>query len=129
MLRLAARSDVILVYGNTDLSVALILESEFDALLVQQESGDICFCVALGGSTKPLDRDTDKLLGTTLDLLFCPDFDVPGAIALAKWKKMFPDIRLILTPEGKSAGDAFIAGINLRDWIEEEIDSNEMALR
>lgn len=117
------------IYGNTTLPLALILESEFDALLVQQEAADLCYCVALGGSTKPLDRDTDNLLRTTLNLLFCPDFDTPGAVALAKWRKVFPDLRRILTPEGKSAGDAFLAGVSLREWIEEEVKSNDRKLR
>jgi DNA primase len=105
------------VYGDLTLKVALILESELDSLLIQQEAGDLVYCIALGGSTKPIDLHTDQLLRQTSILLFCPDFDRAGAVAWAKWKKMFPAIQRILTPDGKSAGDAYLAGVNLREWL------------
>lgn len=105
------------VYGNISLQNALILESELDAMLVQQQAADLVYCVALGGSTKPLDRYTDQLLRKAQIILFCPDFDEAGAIAWAKWKNMFPNIQRILTPDGKGAGDAYLAGVDLREWI------------
>lgn len=110
------------IYGDTSLP-CLVLESELDALLVQQEASDLVFCVALGGSTKPLDADTDRLIRSSPLALFLPDFDRAGAIAWVKWQKMFPDICRILTPEGKSAGDAYLAGIDLRAWIGETIEA------
>ncbi len=109
------------IYGNTQLPVGLVLESEFDGLLSQQEVGDLLYSVALGGSTKPIDADTDALLRSTKRILFLPDFDQAGALAWVKWKRQFPSIYRMLTPTGKSAGDAFIEGINLREWIEGEI--------
>lgn len=111
------------VYGNSNLKVALILESELDGLLIQQEVGNLTYCVALGGSTKPLDLHTDQLLRRTSILLFCPDFDKAGAVAWDRWKKKFPSIQRILTPDGKAAGDAFLAGVNLREWIEASLES------
>lgn len=107
------------IYGDTSLHFALILESELDAFLIQQEAADLVYCVALGGSTKPLDVNTDQLLRNTPVLLFLPDFDEAGAKAWSKWKKMFPAIQRILTPYEKSAGDYFTAGGNLREWIME----------
>ena len=50
------------IYGNQALPVALVMESELDALLVQQIAADLVYCVALGGSSKPLDAETDSLL-------------------------------------------------------------------
>lgn len=111
------------IYGNSNLKIALILESELDSLLIQQEADDLVYCVALSGSTKPLDLYTDQLLKRTSILLFCPDFDKAGATAWDKWKKIFPAIQRILTPDGKSAGDAFLAGVNLREWIEASLES------
>jgi DNA primase len=105
------------VYGQQSLKVTLIIESELDALLMQQEASDLLYCVALGGSSKSLDLETDQLLKRTSILLFCPDFDEAGAKACAKWKKIFPSIQRVLTPDGKSAGDAYLAGVNLREWI------------
>lgn len=105
------------IFGDTSLPYAFIVESELDAILVQQEAGDLVYCVALGGSTKPLDAGTDALLRTTPKILFCPDFDEAGAKAWMKWKKWFSNIERILTPFEKSAGDAYLTGMNLREWI------------
>ncbi len=109
------------IYGDSSLPVAVVLESEFDALLIQQETADLVYSVALGGSTKPIDTYTHDLLQKAKHILFLPDYDEAGALAWVKWKKLFPGIRRILTPKGKSAGDAFIEGVNLREWLEENI--------
>lgn len=109
------------IYGDTSLSCAIILESEIDALLIQQEASDLVYCVALGGSTKPLDSLTEQLLKKVKLLLFIPDFDEAGALAWCKWKKIFPCIQRILTPFEKSAGDYFISGGNLREWLDQSI--------
>lgn len=110
------------IYGNTSLPCALVVESELDALLIQQEAGDLVYCVALGGSTKPLDAYTDQLLRSSQLILFLPDFDKAGATAWVKWKKMFPNIQRILTPCEKSAGDYFLVGGDLREWLSESVN-------
>lgn len=107
------------VYGNKALSCALVLESELDAIVIQQEAVDLVYCVALGGSSKPLDAQTDLLLRKAKLILFLPDFDKAGAIAWRKWQAMFPAIQRILTPSEKSAGDYFQNGGNLREWLED----------
>jgi hypothetical protein len=105
------------VFGDTSLASGIVLESELDGLLIQQEAADSVFCVSLGGSTKPIDLHTDKLLKNTSKLIFCPDFDAAGATAWVKWRKMFPVMKRVLTPDAKSVGDYFVAGGNLREWI------------
>jgi len=109
------------VYGDTNLQTGLILESEFDALLLQQEVADLVYCIALGGSTKPIDRLTDALLKRTKRILFLPDFDEAGATAWIKWKRQYPYIHQVLTGRGKSGGDAFLEGVNLKEWIKQAI--------
>ncbi len=109
------------IYGDTSLPCAFVLESEIDGLLIQQFASDAVYCVALGGSTKSLDLQTDMLLRSTPLVLFCPDFDQAGAVAWVKWQKLFPNIQRILTPDGKAPGDAFLAGVDLREWITESI--------
>lgn len=110
------------IYGDTTLDRGVIIESEFDALLVQQEAGDLCYCIALGGSTKPIDRETYDLLRRTPTLFFCPDFDDAGGAAWLHWKSMFASLNLMLTPSEKSAGDLFLAGVSLRAWIQANIE-------
>lgn len=111
------------VFVETNLVTAgLVLESEFDGLLIQQEAGDLVYSVALGGSTKPLDAETHALLNRTEIILFLPDFDQAGAAAWVKWSKMFPRIKRILTPKEKSAGDYFTADGDLRAWIKKYLE-------
>lgn len=115
------------IFGNTALPVCLVLESELDALLVQQEASDLLFCIALGGSTRSIDYDTHRLLSKTRILLFCPDFDKAGAVAWVKWKKLFPAMQRLLTPNGKAPGDAYQSGIDLRQWIINNLTIKEIA--
>jgi len=107
------------VYGTNQLPVALVLESEFDGLLIQQEVGDLVYCVALGGSTKPIDAETENILKRTTHILFVPDYDSAGAIASVKWSKKFCNIHRTLTPHGKSVSDYFQEGGDLRKWLQE----------
>lgn len=109
------------VYGDISLPVGLVLESEFDALLLQQEAADLLYCIALGGSTKPIDRHTEDLIKRTKTVLFLPDFDEADATAWVKWKRQYPYIHQILAVKGKSAGDDFLKGINLKEWIKQAI--------
>jgi len=113
------------VYGNTSLACAVVVESELDALLIQQEADDLAYCIALGGSTKIPDLQTHALLQSTSQILFCPDYDKAGAQAWIRWKKIFPNIERILTPSEKSPGDYFQAGKNIREWIQENVQRNE----
>ncbi len=114
------------IYGDSSLPVALVLESELDAMLIQQFASDLCCCFALGGATKPIDLDTDQLLRKAKSVLFCPDFDKAGAVAWSKWKDKYSNIQRILTPDGKGPGDAHLAGVNLREWIESKLKKDNI---
>jgi DNA primase len=105
------------IYGNQSKEILVIVESELDAILIVQEAGDICFCLALGGSTKPLDIESEKLVKSAHTLLFCPDFDKSGALAWAKWKRVYPHSERLLTPIGKDPTEAYLSGVNLKEWI------------
>lgn len=111
------------VFGNNQLPVTLVLESEFDGLLIQQEVADLVYCVALGGSTKPIDAETETILKRTALILFVPDCDRAGAVAWVKWKEKFYNIHCILTPQEKSVGDYFQQGGDLRKWLQEAIQN------
>jgi hypothetical protein len=59
--------------------------------------------------------------------LFLPDFDEAGATAWVKWKRQYPYIHQILATKAKSAGDDFLKGVNLKEWIKQaiaKIDAN-----
>lgn len=105
------------IYGDPSLRVGIILESEFDALLIQQEAGDVVFCIATGGSSQPIDMYTDHLMRKAERLLFCPDVDQAGAKFWSKLQNAYVNGLLWPAPIGKSPGDAVKLGIDLREWI------------
>jgi len=101
--------------------IAVITEAEFDAMLVHQFAADLCFTVALGGSTKRPDVYCDQLLRATERIIFALDVDQAGANAFRWWKASYSNLQLWLPPVGKSPGDAWVEGIDLRYWIVEGI--------
>jgi hypothetical protein len=67
------------------LKIAVILESELDALLIQQFASDLVFCIALGGAQKNPDLEIHELLKSTPLILFSLDFDEAGKNAYCFW--------------------------------------------
>lgn len=106
------------VYGDPSDKPIIVLESEFDALLIQQFVSDLCCSIAVGGATKRPDQACHRLLVKAPLILFAFDTDDAGAIAYRWWGKIYPNLRIWLPPKGKSPGDAFKEGIDLRKWIE-----------
>lgn len=104
------------VYGDPSLPIGILLESEFDALLIQQEASHHLFCLANGGSCQPMDLQTDCFIRKKI-LLFCPDVDLGGAKFLNKLQEIYKNGILWPAPIGKSPGDAFTLGVNLQKWI------------
>jgi len=105
------------LYGNVATGVIIIVEAEFDAILIQQVAADICCSMALGGAGKKPDADSHHLLCNASRLLYSLDFDDAGKKAFRFWKSTYANLRPWPTPKGKSPGDAFKLGVNLRTWI------------
>ena len=105
------------VYGNMKMGAIVIVESELDAMLVQQLAGDLCCCMAIGGAGKKPDLDTDRLLRRAKRLLFALDFDEAGKNAYKFWQSTYPSIEPWPVPKGKSPGHAYELGVNLREWV------------
>jgi len=107
------------IYGNSLLEVVVVVESEFDAILINQEAGDLCFAVSLGGAGgKRLDQFTYLLLCQCSLILLSFDCDRAGDAELVWWQRIFPDAKHWPASIGKSPGDAFVAGEDLRKWVE-----------
>lgn len=104
-------------YGNMLNKPIIVVESEFDAILIQQVAGDIVSPMALGGSSKRPDAEAHEILLRAPTILVSLDVDSAGAIAYQWWKKTYPNAELWLAPIGKSPGDAHEKGIGLREWI------------
>ena len=106
------------IYGTNEHKVTIVVESELDAMLIQQEASDICFCIATGGVSKKPDLRCDRLLKETKLILWCLDNDEAGKNAAFWWRNAYRHLKFWPIPIGKSPGNAFVDhGINLREWI------------
>lgn len=114
-------------YGSLDTQKILIVESEFDAMLIQQYASDLCACVAIGGASKRPDRISHELLKSSSLILFSLDFDAAGKAAYRFWRSTYPNLRAWPISRGKSPGDALKIGVDLRQWIIDGLNSNHIS--
>lgn len=106
-------------YGVASLAgkgIALVLEGEFDALLVQQEAGDLVGAIALG-SAKGLPNAGIAYLLPCRRLLVCGDSDERGESMAAKWRALSARVRPVRVPEGKDVTEFWQMGGRVRDWV------------
>lgn len=106
------------IYGKPSKKI-VIVESEFDAMLLQDILGDLCCVIALGGAQKRPDSKLHQLLNQAFRILLCLDFDEGGVKANYYWKSLYPQLRIWPVPKGKSPGDALKLGVDLKRWVEE----------
>ena len=105
------------VYGNPSKPI-IIVESELDAILVQQEASDLVCSIALGGVSKKPDVELHELSKRAPLILLSLDFDAPGKKRYSFWMRQYPHLRPWPAPYFKSPGDALEKShINMRDWI------------
>jgi DNA primase len=110
-------SNILPVFGSLSNHVVVIVEAEFDAMLVIQEAGNLCSCVALGGAQKRPDAYLQQWLLQRKLILFALDFDEAGKNEYSYWQTSYPNLEPWPTPEEKSPGEYFKIGGNLKDWI------------
>lgn len=110
-------SNMLPIFGNLSSEVAVIVEAEFDAMLVVQEAGDLCACVALGGAQKRPSSFLRQWLLMRKLVLFALDFDEAGKKEYFYWHQSYPNLEPWPVPEGKSPGDYFKNGGRIKDWI------------
>ena len=113
---------------NPDRAATAVVESELDALLLQQEVGDLLVSVISMGSAaiKP-DRTTDEALKATAVILIALDTDEAGGKAswsfwhetYGKKARRWPCIK------GKDPSEAWAKGLDLRGWIIAGLFGNE----
>lgn len=104
------------VYGDIGKPVMLV-EAELDAMLVQQFASDYCCCIALGGVSVKPDSSVDQVLRQAHTILYALDFDEPGKKAFRFWKSTYIRVRPWPVPKGKSPGDSYDLGVDLRNWV------------
>jgi hypothetical protein len=102
-----------------DRPAVVIVESELDGLLLNQEAGDLCGAVALGSAQAKPDTATHEALTAAAVILVSLDTDDAGArAAWTLWPatygrkaKRWPCVN------GKDPGEARAKGLDLNNWI------------
>ncbi|WP_319406156.1 toprim domain-containing protein [uncultured Desulfosarcina sp.] len=95
----------------------VIVEAELDAWLCFQEAGDLCGAAAMGSSSTKPDGPAFEQLQASACILNALDFDKAGAQARTWWSTQFSQSRRWPVPAGKDPGDAYKAGVPIREWI------------
>lgn len=99
--------------------VAVVVESELDALLLHQEAGDLVSVACLGNSSTRPDQAAADLLQQSRLILMALDADQAGAKESWQWwREHYPQARRWPPVAGKDPGDMLAAGVNLRAWVE-----------
>lgn len=98
--------------------VYMVLEGEFDAMLVHAIAGETIGTVAMRNATNRPDADTHAALAASDLILLTLDSDKAGANGTAWWLKTYPQSKLCFIPGYKDPGDAYQSGFDLRLWLE-----------
>jgi len=95
----------------------VVIESELDAILIDNEASDMAGTVALGNSSRKPDRSTWALLKAAAVVLLALDYDTAGEKAAEWWRDQLPQARVWPVPKGKDPGEAYQQGVDIRKWV------------
>lgn len=105
------------IYGDISKPV-VIVESELDAMLIQQSASHLVCSIALGGVSKKPDCDVHALLQQAPLILLSLDFDEVGKKRNVFWMKLYSNLQPWPSPKSKSLGDAVqYFKIDIVQWI------------
>ena len=116
------------LYGTQSLAAAkigIVIEGEFDCLLLQQEIGDLAGVVTMGSATSYPGPRWRLHLAHLHHLLVMLDPDEAGAKGQSVWQKLFPRVQTlpITFPSGQDVTDYWQAGGDLRAWVKTAVDT------
>lgn len=122
----AGGSDGFSIYGKIKgHAVLATVESELDAIALQNAVEDTCCTIAIGGNNKNPTFLVDHLARKAPHLLVIPDNDDGGMIMTTKWLGLYPHARIHKVPFGKDVGEAVQQGLQLREWLSSAIPAAE----
>lgn len=104
---------------GTDKGAAVIVESELDAILLNQETSDLAYCIALGSATNKPDKQTHELIKSLPVALLSLDADDTGQkMSWRFWPETYGQtIRYWGNRGGKDPSEARLNGLDLRTWV------------
>ncbi len=110
------------ILGDPSKEVVVVVEAEFDAMLIVQEAGEFCSCLALGGAQKRPNHLLREWLLKKKLVIFALDFDATGKNEyIIYWGKSYPNLEPWPVPEEKSPGDYYAKKGSIREWITDGI--------
>lgn len=103
---------------------SVVAEGEFDAMLGHQEFGHVANCLTVGGADQRPQPGVLAALATSPLWLVSFDSDRAGAKGGVKWYEFDPErFRSATLPPGlKDLTKVFLAGQDLRRWLQDELD-------
>lgn len=106
-----------MLMGKPELAY-VVVESELDSLLIDQEAGDLIQSVALGSANIRPDSEVTRLLtGAELVLVALDSDDAGGKGSWQWWMQAFPNARRWPVLKGKDPTEAHQNGFKIRSWI------------
>lgn len=102
---------------NPDRKAFVIVESDLDAFLIVKEAGDLVGAVPLGSVAVKPDENAAKILQKSCHILNALDFDKAGAGAWPWWQQNFVDCVRWPVNKEKDPGEAWQAGVDIREWV------------
>ena len=96
----------------------VVVESELDAILLAEVADDLAAVVALGSATAKPGKELLDQIAECAVVMVALDADRAGAEAMRWWKTALPRSKRWPVPSGKDPGEAYAAGVDLRQWIE-----------
>lgn len=106
------------IYGQGR-DLAIVVETELDAMLLAERVGDLAMCMATGSAQRKPDAAAALLLKSAKLVLNALDSDDAGAkAAWSWWDKHLPGVKRWPVPKrlGKDPGDLVKAGVDVRQW-------------
>lgn len=104
-------------------STALFCEGEFDALLAQQEAGDLVSAVTLGSATARLTARWYCQLVGHHTLLVSYDRDPAGERGTQRLLALSSRFHAISVPYGKDIGEFYLQGGDVHDWLQQRLQN------
>lgn len=102
-----------------DKNTLLIVESELDGVLVNQEAGDLVGVIALGSAQAKPEETTHEALTKANIILNALDSDEAGARAAWSFWSQTYGVKVKRWPciKGKDPSEAWANGLNIRAWV------------